>query len=107
MGGNGQQPGPELGWLLTIALVGAVAVVALRCFYGGGTEWDRTRLWVVGPQGRSWWGEPVGAIAPLLTVSRQRSTGLTLEHQRKVAPATERDAAEQRITATRSGRPWL
>jgi pentapeptide repeat protein len=39
-----------------------------------------------------------GAIALVLAARRQRSTELTLEHQREVAAATERDAAEQRIT---------
>ncbi|MGH3548787.1 MAG: pentapeptide repeat-containing protein [Pseudonocardiaceae bacterium] len=39
-----------------------------------------------------------GAIALLLSARRQRSTELTLVHQREVAQATERDAAEQRIT---------
>ena len=39
-----------------------------------------------------------GAAALLLAARRQRSTEQTLEHQRDVAQATERDAAEQRIT---------
>ncbi|MDQ3763367.1 MAG: pentapeptide repeat-containing protein [Actinomycetota bacterium] len=39
-----------------------------------------------------------GFAALLLAARRQRSTELTLEHQREVAAATERDAAEQRIT---------
>jgi len=39
-----------------------------------------------------------GAAALLLVARRQRSTELTLEHQREVALAAERDAAEQRIT---------
>lgn len=39
-----------------------------------------------------------GAVTLLLAARRQRSTELTLEHQREVAQATERDAAEQRIT---------
>ena len=39
-----------------------------------------------------------GAAALLLAARRQRSTEQTLEHQREVAAAAERDAAEQRIT---------
>lgn len=39
-----------------------------------------------------------GAVALLLAARRQRSTEETLEHQREVAAAAERDAAEQRIT---------
>ncbi|MGH3754653.1 MAG: pentapeptide repeat-containing protein [Pseudonocardiaceae bacterium] len=39
-----------------------------------------------------------GAIALFLAARRQRSTEMTLEHQREVAEATERDATEQRIT---------
>ncbi len=39
-----------------------------------------------------------GAVALLLVGRRQQSTEQTLAHQREVAQATERDAAEQRIT---------
>jgi hypothetical protein len=39
-----------------------------------------------------------GAATLLLAARRQWSTEQTLEHQREVAQATERDAAEQRIT---------
>ena len=80
-----------------VSLVGAAAVVALLYFYGGGTDQERAGLDVVRTAGTLVVGTG-GAIALLLTARRQRSTELTLEHQRKVAAATERDAAEQRIT---------
>jgi uncharacterized protein YjbI with pentapeptide repeats len=104
---NAPQRPPEPGRPLSIraivigavlvGLVGAVAVGALLYFYGGGTDQDRTGLDVVRTAGTLVVGTG-GAIALLLTARRQRSTELTLEHQRKVASATQRDAAEQRIT---------
>jgi hypothetical protein len=106
MGGKSQRP-EKPGRPLTIraivsggvlvCLVGVIAVVALLYFYGGGTDRERAGLEVVRTAGTLVIGTG-GAIALLLTARRQRSTELTLEHQRKVAAATERDAAEQRIT---------
>jgi uncharacterized protein YjbI with pentapeptide repeats len=107
MDGNGPQPEPKpdspltlraivIGGLL-VAAVGAASVVALLYFYGSGTDHDRAGLDVVRTAGTLVVGTG-GAIALLLTARRQRYTELTLEHQRKVAAATERDAAEQRIT---------
>jgi Pentapeptide repeats (9 copies) len=78
-------------------LVGAVAVVALLYFYGSGTDQDRAALDLVRTAGTLMVGVG-GAIALLLTARRQRFTELTLDHQREVAAANERDAAEQRIT---------
>jgi hypothetical protein len=107
MGGNARQRPSEPGRPLTIraivlggvfvGLVGAGAVVALLYFYGGGTDRDRVGLDVVRTAGTLVVGAG-GAIALLLTARRQRSTELTLEHQRQVAEAAERDAAEQRVT---------
>jgi uncharacterized protein YjbI with pentapeptide repeats len=107
MSGNGQQPESKPGRPLSIraiviggvlvSLVGAVAVVALLYFYGGGTDQDRAGLDVVRTAGTLVVGAG-GAIALLLTARRQRSTELTLDHQREVAAANERNAAEQRVT---------
>jgi Pentapeptide repeats (9 copies)/Pentapeptide repeats (8 copies) len=107
MGGNARQRPSEPGRPLTIraivlggvfvGLVGAGAVVALLYFYGGGTDRDRVGLDVVRTAGTLVVGAG-GAILLLLTARRQRSTELTLEHQRQVAAAAERDAAEQRVT---------
>ena len=82
--------------------IGAVAWTVLLWRYGGadpGVELDAIRTagtLIVGAG---------GAAALLLAARRQRSTELTLqhqretlEHQREVAQAAERDAAEQRIT---------
>jgi uncharacterized protein YjbI with pentapeptide repeats len=80
-----------------VALVGAVSIVVLLYFYGGGTDRDRARLEVVRTAGTVVVGAG-GAVALLLAARRQRSTELTLEHQRKVALAAERDATERRIT---------
>jgi hypothetical protein len=108
MGGDRQQPESMpggrpltiraivLGGVL-VGLIGAGAVAALIYFYGGGTDQDRARLDVVRTAGTLVVGTG-GAIALLLTARRQRSTELALEHQRRVALVTERDAAEQRIT---------
>lgn len=74
-----------------------MAVVALLYFYGGGTDRDRAGLDVVRTAGTLVVGIG-GAIALLLTARRQRSTELTLYHQREVAAVNERNAAEQRIT---------
>jgi pentapeptide repeat protein len=107
MGVNARQRPSEPGRPLTIrvivlggvfvGLVGAGAVVALLYFYGGGTDRDRAGLDVVRTAGTLVVGAG-GAIALLLTARRQRSTELTLEHQRQVAAAAERDAVEQRVT---------
>lgn len=113
MGVNAQRP-PEpdrplskraiaLGGVL-VGVVGAVAVAALLYFYGGGTDQDQAGLDVVRTAGTLIVGTG-GAIALLLAARRQRSTELTLEHQRmtlehqrEVAATAERDALEQRIT---------
>jgi uncharacterized protein YjbI with pentapeptide repeats len=102
-----QQPDPKPGRPLStraiviggvlIGLVGAAAVVALLHFYGGGTERDKAGLDVVRTAGTLLVGTG-GAIALLLTARRQRSTEQTLEHQRAVAAANERDVTEQRLT---------
>lgn len=107
MGGNAQRRPPELGRPLSIraiviggvlvGIVGAVAVAALLYFYGGGTDQDRAGLDVVRTAGTLVVGTG-GAVALLLAARRQRSTELTLEHQREVAAAAAQDAAEQRIT---------
>ena len=107
MSGNGEQwqskPGRPLSMRAIVVggalvgVVGAVAVVALLYFYGGGTDQDRAALEVLRTAGTLVIGTG-GAIALLLTARRQRFTELTLEHQRDVATANERDAAEQRIT---------
>jgi uncharacterized protein YjbI with pentapeptide repeats len=78
-----------LGGVL-VGVVGAAAVAALLHFYGGGTDKDRAGLDVVRTAGTLVAGSG-GAIALLLAAHRQRSTELTLEHQREVA-------VEQRIT---------
>ncbi|MGB6164706.1 MAG: pentapeptide repeat-containing protein [Pseudonocardiaceae bacterium] len=78
-----------LGSVLLI-VVGAVAFAALLYFYGGGTDRDRAKLDVVRTAG-TLAAVPGGAIALFLAARRQRSTELTLEHQREVA-------VEQRIT---------
>jgi hypothetical protein len=92
-----------LGGVL-VGVVGAVAVVALLYFYGGGTDQDLAGLDAIRTAGTLVVGAG-GAIALLLAARRQRSTEmtlehqwLTLEHQREVAANTARDAAEQRIT---------
>ncbi|MGB9048305.1 MAG: pentapeptide repeat-containing protein [Pseudonocardiaceae bacterium] len=102
-----RQPKPKPGRPLSIraiviggvlmGLVGAAAIVALLHFYGGGTDRDKAGLDVVRTAGTLLVGTG-GAIALLLTARRQRSTELTLEHQRAVAAANERDTAEQRLT---------
>lgn len=107
MGETGRPPESMPGRPLTVraiifggvlvAVVGAASVVALLYFYGGGTDRDRAGLDVVRTAGTVVVGAG-GAIALLLAARRQRSTELTLEHQRKVASATERDAVERRIT---------
>ena len=78
-----------LGSVLLI-VVGAVAFAALLYFYGGGTDLDRAKLDVVRTAG-TLAAVPGGSIALFLAARRQRSTELTLEHQREVA-------VEQRIT---------
>ncbi|HKR50228.1 MAG TPA: hypothetical protein VJT72_11720 [Pseudonocardiaceae bacterium] len=100
MGGNAQRRPSEPGRPLSrraiviggvlAGVVGAVAVAALLYFYGGGTDQDRAGLDVVRTAGTLVVGTG-GAIALLLAARRQRSTELTLEHQREVA-------VEQRIT---------
>src|SRR5947209_17800452 len=85
-----------LGGVLGV-LVAAAVFLAVLHFYGGGTGRDRAELDVVRTAGTLVVGIG-GFIALLLTARRQRYTELTLEHQREVAAATERDAAEQRIT---------
>ena len=75
--------------------IGAAAFTVLWWRYrggGAGVELDAIRTAGALMAGAG------GAIALLLAARRQRSTELTLEHQREVAAATERDAAEQRIT---------
>jgi hypothetical protein len=78
-----------LGGVL-MGVLGAAAVAALLHFYGGGTAKDRAGLDVVRTAGTLIAGTG-GAIALLLAARRQRSTELTLEHEREVA-------VEQRIT---------
>lgn len=85
-----------LGGVLGV-LVAAAVFLAVLHFYGGGTERGRAELDVVRTAGTLVVGIG-GFIALLLTARRQRYTELTLEHQRDVAAATERDAREQRIT---------
>lgn len=75
--------------------IGAIAWTVLLWRYGDagpGVELDAIRTagtLIVGAG---------GAAALLLAARRQQSTELTLEHQREVAAATERDTAEQRLT---------
>lgn len=114
MGGNAQQRPSEPDRPLSkraivlcgvlLGVVGAVAFAALRYFYGGGTDQDRAGLDVVRTAGTLVVGAG-GAIALLLAARRQRSTELTLEHQRltlehqrEVATTAAQDAVEQRIT---------
>lgn len=85
-----------LGGVL-VGLVGAVAVAALLYFYSGRTDQDRAGLDVVRTAGTLVVGTG-GAIALLLAARRQRSTELTLQHQREVAATAAQDAVEQRIT---------
>lgn len=100
MGGSEQQRSSGPGRPLTIrgivlggvvvGLVGVAAFVILLHFYGGGTDQDRAGLEVVRTAGTFVVGAG-GVVVLWLTARRQRSTELTLEHQRE-------DAAEQRIT---------
>jgi len=69
--------------------IGAVAFILLLWLYGG-LDAIRTATGITVAAG--------GAVTLLLAARRQQSTEETLEHQREVAQATERDAAEQRIT---------
>jgi uncharacterized protein YjbI with pentapeptide repeats len=85
-----------LGGVL-VGVVGAVAIAALLYFYGGGTDQARIGLDVVRTAGTLVVGTG-GAIALLLAARRQRSTELTLEHQREVAATAAQDAVERRIT---------
>ncbi|HET9254885.1 MAG TPA: pentapeptide repeat-containing protein, partial [Pseudonocardiaceae bacterium] len=74
----------------------AAALSLLWWRYGGGAE-VRLKLDLIRTAG----GVMVvtgGALTLLLAARRQQSAELTLEHQREVAAATERDADEQRIT---------
>ncbi|MBV9163071.1 MAG: hypothetical protein JO281_16280, partial [Pseudonocardiales bacterium] len=80
-----------------MVLVGAVAVGALHHFYGGGTQHDSAGRDMVRTAGTLVVGVG-GFFGLLLAARRQRSTEQTLEHQREVATANERNAAEQRIT---------
>lgn len=75
--------------------IGVTAAVLLLKHYGGGSASQqldaiRTAGTIVVGTG--------GAVALLLTARRQRSTELTLAHQREVAISTEFDATERRIT---------
>jgi len=69
-----------LGGVLMV-VVGAAAVAALLHFYSGGADRDRAGLDVVRTAGPLVAGAG-GAIALWLAARRQRSTELTLEHQR-------------------------
>ncbi len=75
--------------------IGAIAWTVLLWRYGGagpGVELDAIRAagtLIVGAG---------GFAALVLAARRQRSTELTLEHQREVALANERDAADRRLT---------
>jgi multisubunit Na+/H+ antiporter MnhB subunit len=71
---------------LVLGAVGAVAVSLLLYLYGGGTDKDKAKLDVVRTAGTLVVGTG-GAAALLLAALRQRSTELTLEHQREVAVA--------------------
>jgi hypothetical protein len=114
MGGNAQQRPSEPDRPLSkraivfcgvlLGVVGAVAFAVLHYFYGGGTDQDRAGLDVVRTAGTLVVGTG-GVIALLLAARRQRSTELTLEHQRltlehqrEVAATAAQDAVEQRIT---------
>ncbi len=77
-----------LGAVVMLVIVGA-AFTLLLWFYDG-LDAIRTATAITVATG--------GAVALLLAARRQRSTEETLEHQREVAQATERDAKEQRIT---------
>jgi Pentapeptide repeats (8 copies) len=100
MGGNARRRSSEPGRPLSmravvlggvlVGVVGAVAITVLLYFYGGGTARDRAGLDLVRTAGTLVVGTG-GAMALLLAARRQRSTELTLEHQREVA-------VEQRIT---------
>jgi hypothetical protein len=83
-----------LGAVLVLGIGAAAWIVLLRRYAGAGpgVELDAIRTagtLIVGAG---------GFAALLLAARRQRSTELTLEHQREVAQAAERDAAEQRLT---------
>jgi hypothetical protein len=82
---------------VVMGVVGAGAVAALLHFYGGGTDRDRAGLDVVRTAGALVAGTG-GAIALLLAARRQRSTELTLEHQRLILEHQREVAVEQRIT---------
>jgi len=75
-------------------MIGVTAFVVLWWRYSGvsaGVELDAVRTAGALMAGAG------GVIALLLAARRQRSTELTLEHQRDVAAAAERGATEQRI----------
>jgi hypothetical protein len=80
-----------------VAGVGAVLLVLLLVLYGDGTAQDQAHLDAVRTAGATVIGIG-GAVALLLAARRQRSTELTLEHQRRVATAAEHDANERRVT---------
>jgi uncharacterized protein YjbI with pentapeptide repeats len=80
-----------------VGIVAAAAVAALLYFFGGGTDRDQAALDAVRTAATLVVGTG-GAVALLLAARRQRSTELSLEHQREVAAAAARDAVEQRIT---------
>jgi hypothetical protein len=76
------------------AVVVAVAAVwLLLVFFGSGSDDDRAQLDAVRTATTIVFGAG-GVFALVLNALRQRSTDLTLEHQRLVAEATEQDAVE-------------
>ncbi|WP_205347054.1 pentapeptide repeat-containing protein [Pseudonocardia broussonetiae] len=85
-----------LGSLLLL-VVAIASAWALLSFYGGGTATDSARLDAIRTTANIVLGTG-GAAALLLAARRQRSTEQTLEHQREVAAATDRDNIERRIT---------
>jgi hypothetical protein len=80
-----------------VVVGGALIVTALVYFYGHGTDQDRAKLDLVRTAG-TLVALIGGFITLLLAALRQRSTELTLEHQREVAATAAQDAIEQRIT---------